>query len=209
MTMTERISRMCKDVYGDAVKVEMEKIPRAKVDAVISLVRSTRTDLERSWKNVNVFLDFYGLRKVSRDPYSPKELAEKYGISRTAVSAILKRVGRRLRHPFHIRKLPFFSKEEARIAEEELKSLDEQISALKVKRDKISARLGYEPKSGSIDDLELSTRAYNGLVKSGLNMISDIRKLSRAELLRYRFLGPKSVDEIMTKMRTRGYYEQD
>lgn len=52
----------------------------------------------------------------------------------------------------------------------------------------------------SIDDLELSVRAYNCLKRSGINSIQDLTSRTRAEMEKVRNLGKKSLEEVLKKV---------
>ena len=53
----------------------------------------------------------------------------------------------------------------------------------------------------SIDDLNLSVRAYNSLYRGGLRTLGDLREKSEEELLHIRNLGKKSFDEVIEKLK--------
>ena len=53
----------------------------------------------------------------------------------------------------------------------------------------------------SIDELELSIRSYNCLMRAGVRTLGDIRAMSDDELMRVRNLGRKSYEEIKDKLR--------
>lgn len=63
-----------------------------------------------------------------------------------------------------------------------------------------------EEDSESIDELELSVRAYNALKRSGLNTIDDVCKLTKAELRGIKNLGKVSAEEVIAKLAVRGRY---
>ncbi len=53
----------------------------------------------------------------------------------------------------------------------------------------------------SIDDLELSVRAYNCLKRAGINTVSDLVGKSENEMLKIRNLGKKSFKEVVDKVK--------
>ncbi len=53
----------------------------------------------------------------------------------------------------------------------------------------------------TIEELELSGRAYNCLKSAGINYVGELVKYSESELLRLRSFGKKSLDEIIEKLR--------
>ncbi len=188
MSLTERIKKICSDVYGDTVQFDAGDIPQHKVEAVIHLIESTYSKLEPTTRNQELSLDFYGLRDLSRDPYTSSELEEKYGISRTRVRSIINKTQRKLRRLKY--KLPYFSREEAKKAVAMNKELKWQLR-------QITTRLEYELILESIDELDLSVRAYNALHRAGYIQISQVKKLSKEELLKIPHMGTKSADEIL------------
>ena len=54
--------------------------------------------------------------------------------------------------------------------------------------------------SMSIDELELSVRAYNCLRRAGINTIGDLLKMSADDLLRVRNLGRKTTEEVKNRL---------
>ncbi|MDD3048912.1 MAG: DNA-directed RNA polymerase subunit alpha [Bacilli bacterium] len=56
----------------------------------------------------------------------------------------------------------------------------------------------------SIDDLELSVRAYNCLKRAGVNVVQDLINKSEAEMMKIRNLGKKSLKEVIDKIKDMG-----
>ena len=56
----------------------------------------------------------------------------------------------------------------------------------------------------SIDDLELSVRAYNCLKKAAINNVQDLVNKSENEMMKIRNLGRKSLKEVMDKIKEMG-----
>ena len=56
-----------------------------------------------------------------------------------------------------------------------------------------------------IEELQLSVRAYNGLKRSGINTVSELAKLSLAELEKIKNLGKVSLNEIIEKLKECGF----
>lgn len=61
-----------------------------------------------------------------------------------------------------------------------------------------------EQTSGSIEELELSVRAYNCLMRAGITTIADLCSKTPLELKVIRNMGTKSETEIVEKLRDRG-----
>ncbi|MDR0804905.1 MAG: DNA-directed RNA polymerase subunit alpha [Oscillospiraceae bacterium] len=58
----------------------------------------------------------------------------------------------------------------------------------------------------TIEELDLSVRAYNCLKRAGLNSIEDLCRKSENEMRRMRNLGNKSYEEVVAKLRALGLY---
>jgi DNA-directed RNA polymerase subunit alpha len=56
----------------------------------------------------------------------------------------------------------------------------------------------------SIDDLELSVRAYNCLKRAGINNVQDLINKSENEMMKIRNLGRKSLKEVIDKIKDMG-----
>lgn len=56
----------------------------------------------------------------------------------------------------------------------------------------------------SIDDLELSVRAYNCLKRAGINNVQDLINKSENEMMKIRNLGRKSLKEVIEKIKDMG-----
>ena len=56
----------------------------------------------------------------------------------------------------------------------------------------------------SIDDLELSVRAYNCLKRAAINNVQDLVNKSESEMMKIRNLGRKSLKEVMDKIKDMG-----
>lgn len=61
-----------------------------------------------------------------------------------------------------------------------------------------------EQASGSIEELELSVRAYNCLMRAGIATIADLCSKTPMDLKAIRNMGAKSEAEIVEKLRVRG-----
>lgn len=56
----------------------------------------------------------------------------------------------------------------------------------------------------SVNELDLSQRSYNCLMRAGVNNCADLCRYSEEELMKIRNLGKKSADEIIAKMKEKG-----
>lgn len=72
----------------------------------------------------------------------------------------------------------------------------------------IRVRIGYTRKTceTSIDELQLSVRAWNALKRSGVNTIGELIEVIQGDgLMKIRSLGRKSMVEIKTKILEQGF----
>lgn len=56
----------------------------------------------------------------------------------------------------------------------------------------------------SIEDMDLSVRSYNCLKRANINTIEDLTKRSKADMLKVRNLGLKSLEEVINKLESYG-----
>lgn len=61
----------------------------------------------------------------------------------------------------------------------------------------------------SIDDLDLSVRAYNCLKKAGISTLGDLTEMSESEMEKIRNLGKKSLKEVIEKIKDMGLKFRD
>ena len=57
----------------------------------------------------------------------------------------------------------------------------------------------------TIEDLDLTVRSFNCLKRANINTVSDLIKMSQAEMVKVRNLGKKSLEEINDKLQSLGY----
>ena len=55
-----------------------------------------------------------------------------------------------------------------------------------------------------IEEMDLSVRSYNCLKRAGINTVEDLTKKSRADMLKVKNLGIKSIDEVIHKLESYG-----
>lgn len=55
-----------------------------------------------------------------------------------------------------------------------------------------------------IEEMELSVRSYNCLKRAGIETIGDLAKKSKADMLKVRNMGAKSLEEVLQKMESYG-----
>lgn len=56
-----------------------------------------------------------------------------------------------------------------------------------------------------IEEMDLSVRSYNCLKKAGINTIQDLLKKSKSDMFKVRYLGAKSVEEVIQKLESYGF----
>jgi DNA-directed RNA polymerase subunit alpha len=56
----------------------------------------------------------------------------------------------------------------------------------------------------NIDELDLSVRAYNCLMRAGIWTVEDLCDKTPEDMMRVRNLGRRSLEEIITAMKTSG-----
>ena len=61
----------------------------------------------------------------------------------------------------------------------------------------------------SIEDMDLSVRSYNCLKRANIHTIEDLTKKSEDDMLKVRNLGRKSLDEVISKLRSYGFDFKD
>ena len=55
-----------------------------------------------------------------------------------------------------------------------------------------------------IEEMDLSVRSYNCLKRAGINTVEDLTKKTRADMLKVKNLGIKSIDEVIAKIESYG-----
>ena len=61
----------------------------------------------------------------------------------------------------------------------------------------------------SIDDLDLSVRAYNCLKRAGMTTVQDLTDKTENEMMKIRNLGKKSLKEVIDKVKSLGLRDED
>ena len=57
----------------------------------------------------------------------------------------------------------------------------------------------------TIEELDLSVRAFNCLKRAGVNTVGDLIGKSPEEMMKVRNLGKKSLEEVMSKLESLGF----
>lgn len=96
-------------------------------------------------------------------------------------------------------------KESAKILMEHAKFIYEQeYSIIEVERE-VSSPQEEEKKPLSLEDLGLSTRAYNALKMAGIHTVDDLIGKREEELMNIKNFGQKSLQELKNKLKEKGY----
>ena len=56
----------------------------------------------------------------------------------------------------------------------------------------------------NIEDMDLSVRSYNCLKRAAIHTVEDLTKRTEEDMLKVRNLGRKSLDEVISKLRSYG-----
>ena len=57
----------------------------------------------------------------------------------------------------------------------------------------------------TIEELDLSVRAFNCLKRAGVNTVGDLVNKSPEEMMKVRNLGKKSLEEVIAKLQSLGF----
>lgn len=58
----------------------------------------------------------------------------------------------------------------------------------------------------TLEELDISVRAYNCLKRHGVSTVGDLSKMTKEDLLKVRNLGQRNYDEIIQKLNNIGIY---
>ena len=56
----------------------------------------------------------------------------------------------------------------------------------------------------TIEDLDMSVRSFNCLKRAGIDTVEDLTKRTESEMIKFRNLGKKSLDEVIQKLHSLG-----
>lgn len=140
------------------------------------------------------------------DGYTCKQIGEAIGLSGSRAQQILAKIKRKLRNPIRSCKYIAVSRFEYDSVKNELASTKAQllyVNDLLKKRE--YENLPITPENDiSLEELDLSVRAYNCLHRHGFEKLSDFFGVTQAELAGVRNLGRKCLNEIVEKLKTYG-----
>ena len=147
------------------------------IEKRVAEVLSTLTDVEK-----HVVAERYGL--YSSSPRTFKEMGREFNVTSVRIRQIEAKALRKLSHPTRCQL--FF------MSDEDIKRRDEE----KAKRIEAEKKANED----SIDNLDLSVRAYNCLVRGGTRTVSALLLKTKGELFRIRNFGGASYQEVERKL---------
>ena len=156
----------------------------------------------------------YGLDKQNPSVHTLEQTATHFSgalsVSSEQIRQIEAKGFRKLRHPSRARVLAKFFMTQEQLQEQETarqKYAEQQEQAEKERRERISKG---DYSAVKIEELNLSTRIYNGLKRAGVNTVEDLAAMSKEDLKDIRNLGKGSIDEIADELQqTFGIVIQD
>lgn len=154
-----------------------------------------------------------------RDGLTLEETGEKYHVTRERIRQIEAKALRKLRHPMRQEMIKGVSYGDWKSLREdywELKARYERVHAealeaclanmcdAKAQLDAIKATEAEDVRKMSIQDLDLSVRSFNCLLRADIKTVGDIVALPVERLKKVRNLGRRSVEEIVDKVNELG-----
>ena len=133
------------------------------------------------------------LKMRYKDLMTYNEISKKYNLTENRIVQIIAKVQRKLRHPKNSKYLTLGVV--GIIAEYKIKLKAEGTK----KSDKVLAT------EYPIQELDLSIRSTQCLLRAGLETAGDILNLERDELMKVRNIGKKSYDEIVDRLEALGF----
>lgn len=154
-----------------------------------------------------------------RDGWTLEQTGKEFGVTAERIREIEARAIRKLRHPRHAKHWMFDTAGKAEEAMKERDALKLECINLRAKLIRLYDERGMAkekewvnkarrfdlPEDATVDDLELSVRSYNCLKRVGINMASEMAGWTMEDFSKVRNLGRKSVIEIITKLKERGF----
>ncbi len=84
--------------------------------------------------------------------------------------------------------------------------LDQEYSIAEIKKEEVPLIKEEEKKVLTLEDLGLSTRAYNALRMSGIHNLDELLTKTEQELINIKNFGQKSLQELKEKLKEKGYF---
>lgn len=154
-----------------------------------------------------------------RDGWTLEQTGKEFGVTTERIRQSEAKAIRKLRHPRHAKHWMFDTAGKAEEAMKERDALKLECINLRAKLIRLYDERGMAkekegmnkakrfdlPEDATVDDLELSVRSYNCLKRCGINMASEMAGWTMEDFLKIRNLGRKSAEEVITKLRERGF----
>lgn len=142
-----------------------------------------------------------------RDGLTLKETGENLGVTHERIRQIELKALRKLRHKSRLNNLVYVQVKASdyNALLNEVRKLRADVSRLIIEMDTDSDFIIKKNKQVPIEDLNLSIRPYNCLIRAGIHTIGDILT---HDLLRVRNLGRKSLSEIVNAVESYGFSDE-
>lgn len=142
-----------------------------------------------------------------RDGLTLKETGENLGVTHERIRQIELKALRKLRHKSRLNNLVYVQVKASdyNALLNEVRKLRADVSRLMIEMDTDPDFIIKKNKQVPIDELDLSIRPYNCLLRAGINTIGDILT---HDLLRVRNLGRKSLREIVNAVESYGFSDE-
>lgn len=142
-----------------------------------------------------------------RDGLTLKETGENLGVTNERIRQIELKALRKLRHKSRLNNLVYVQVKASdyNALLNEVRKLRADVSRLMIEMDTDPDFIIKKNKQVPIEDLNLSIRPYNCLLRAGINTIGDILT---HDLLRVRNLGRKSLREIVNAVESYGFSDE-
>lgn len=142
-----------------------------------------------------------------KDGLTLKETGENLGVTHERIRQIELKALRKLRHKSRLNNLVYVQVKASdyNALLNEVRKLRADVSRLMIEMDTDPDFIIKKNKQVSIEDLNLSIRPYNCLLRAGINTIGDILT---HDLLRVRNLGRKSLREIVNAVESYGFSDE-
>lgn len=133
------------------------------------------------------------------------DVAKQFGVTRERVRQIEAKAFRKLRHPTRKNALMYGVGFQQRAKELYEQRLEEELNRYRKMAEDDAKRIHETSSKGNdilIDELDLSVRTYNCLIRAGYRTIQDVLKIQdQSTIMKIRNLGRKSMNELIDKMR--------
>lgn len=142
-----------------------------------------------------------------RDGLTLKETGENLGVTHERIRQIELKALRKLRHKSRLNNLVYVQVKASdyNALLNEVRKLRADVSRLIIEMDTDPDFIIKKNKQVSVDELDLSIRPYNCLIRAGIHTIGDILT---HDLLRVRNLGRKSLSEIVNAVESYGFSDE-